>query len=124
MAEIINLVNLTIHTRVYNFALVRIVQRENQLYGEAAHDEVRDLVVLSQLAKSPQGLAHELEGQADVCPVGADVLKSVEHVADVLASHESLASGSEMRHDLPLADGLVCAVCIGTEDLEGLELCC
>lgn len=101
--------------------LVGEVEGTHQLVGEPAHERGRQHVLSEPDDKGPQVFSHEIQHEAYVATVGALELEVVDEVADVFVAHQFAVSGAEVSEDLPLEDGMVLAITLGTQDFESPE---
>lgn len=98
--------------------LVSEIEGAHQLEGELAHDRGRNPVLFKPDAEGPQVFSHKLQHEADVVTVGARNLEIIDEVADIFVAHQSTVSCAKMSENLPLVNGVILAVAVGTQDFE------
>ena len=97
------------------------VKGQHKLDSKPVDHQVRQPAVFKPRAEAPEGFSHELKHKTDVCPIGALVLEIVDEVANVDVAELTAVPVAKMSEDLPLEDGLVLAVGLGAQHLEGPE---
>lgn len=98
-----------------------IIQRSHKLNSESPHEGIGDAASPEPAAEAGESLAHELENKADVRAVGANMLETVQHMADVLVSWMLAISVSQMGQDFLLKGVISLAIALGAEYFKSFE---
>jgi hypothetical protein len=106
---------------VDNIVLMRKVQRQQQLYSEPAHQNIRNHILLEANIKSSQRVAHEREDEAHMRAIWSHMLKFIEKMTDVRVAQLSLLSIAKAAQDVALEDIIVVTVTLCAQDLQREE---